>query len=141
MPSQAIVRMLTEADEALLLHADADVFDEQVDPKLAAQFLTDPRHHMAAAILDGTMVGMASAVHYVHPDKPAELWINEVGVARRCQRQGIARQLMQTLFGHAKALGCGQAWVATELDNAAARSLYRSAGGAEEVIAYYTFRL
>jgi hypothetical protein len=28
-----------------------------------------------------TVVGFASAVHYVHPDKAPELWINEVGVA------------------------------------------------------------
>ena len=133
--------MLTMADVSLLLNADADVFDEEVNPKLASQFLADPRHHMAAALLDGTIVGMASAVHYIHPDKPAELWINEVGVAGRCRRQGIARRLMQALFDHARALGCAEAWVATELDNTAARELYRSSGGAEEKIAYYTFRL
>lgn len=133
--------MLTQADEALLLQADDDVFDEKVNPELAAEFLADPRHHMAAALLDGTIVGMASAVNYIHPDKPPELWINEVGVAGRCRRQGIARRLMQTLFDHARALGCGAAWVATELDNTAARELYRSAGGAEEEIVYYTFRL
>ena len=133
--------MLTMADVSLLLNADADVFDEKVDPELAAQFLADPRHHMAAALLDGTIVGMASAVHYIHPDKPAELWINEVGVAGRCRRLGIARRLMQALFDHARALGCAEAWVATELDNTAARELYRSSGGAEEKISYYTFRL
>ena len=133
--------MLTMADVSLLLNADADVFDEEVNPKLASQFLADPRHHMAAALLDGTIVGMASAVHYIHPDKPAELWINEVGVAGRCRRLGIARRLMQALFDHARALGCAEAWVATELDNTAARELYRSSCGAEEEIAYYTFRL
>ena len=29
------------------------------------------------------IVGFASAVHYVHPDKPPELWINEMGVVRQ----------------------------------------------------------
>ena len=29
----------------------------------------------------GTMVGFVSAVHYVHPDKGPELWINEVSVS------------------------------------------------------------
>jgi aminoglycoside 6'-N-acetyltransferase I len=123
MAEQVIVRMLTQADEALLLHADDDVFDEEVSPKLAAEFLADPRHHMAAALLDGTIVGMASAVHYIHPDKPAELWINEVGVAGRCRRQGVARRLMQALFDKGRELGCRVAWVATELDNTAAREL------------------
>ncbi len=141
MADPVIVRMLTQADEALLLRADDDVFDNEVDPKLAAEFLADPRHHMAVALLDGTIVGMASAVHYIHPDKPPELWINEVGVAERCRRQGIARRLMQALFAHGRELGCGVAWVATELDNKAARALYRSEGAAEEVVAYYTYRL
>lgn len=141
MADPVIVRMLTQADEALLLQADEDVFDNEVDPKLAAEFLADPRHHMAVALLDGTIVGMASAVHYIHPDKPPELWINEVGVAERCRRQGIARRLLQALFDHGRELGCGVAWVATELDNTAARALYGSEGAAEEVIAYYTYQL
>jgi hypothetical protein len=35
------------------------------------------------------VVGFASGVHYVHPDKSPELWINEVGVARsHCRYSG-----------------------------------------------------
>jgi aminoglycoside 6'-N-acetyltransferase I len=141
MTDRVIIRMLTEADLPLLLQADEDVFDEAVNPELAAEFLADPRHHMAAAILDGTIVGMASGVHYIHPDKPPALWINEVGVAERCRRQGIARRLIETLLDHASTIGCGEAWVATELDNTPARGLYRSTRGAEEEIVYYTYQL
>jgi ribosomal protein S18 acetylase RimI-like enzyme len=80
-------------------------------------------------------------VHYVHPDKPPELWINEVGVSGAYRDRGIGRQLLETLKTHGRALGCGEAWVLTEPGNAAARALYRAAGGAEAEIVYVTIPL
>ena len=79
----------------------------------------------------GNPVGFASAVHYVHPDKPAELWINEVGVSPRHRRLGIARSLLRELLVLGRRIGCQEAWVLTERENDAATGLYRSLGGAE----------
>ena len=87
------------------------------------------------------MVGMASGVHYVHPDKAPELWINEVGVAPTHEGRGIGRQLLRALFAHGRALGCTEAWLGTEPDNARARRLYAAVGGQEETMVYVTFRL
>lgn len=86
-------------------------------------------------------MGFASGVHYVHPDKPAELFINEVGVADTHQGRGIARRLMQTLLDHGRGLGCVTAWVGTEQSNAAANRLYASAGGVPEDFVLYAFDL
>lgn len=136
-----IVRLL-EADEAELLGQVApDVFDEPVDSRWAAEFLTDPRHHLAVAMdEDSVVVGMASAVHYVHPDKPPELWINEAGVAPSHVRQGLATRLLNTLLQHGAALGCTSAWVLTEPDNGPANALYSGLGGrAEETVLYEFF--
>ena len=141
MEASIEIRLLGAADSDLLDSVADGIFDQAVQPALTAEYLADPRHHIAAAIADGRIVGFASAVHYIHPDKPAELWINEVGVAEPCQRQGIGRRLMQALLEHGRALGCTEAWVLTELDNDAARGLYGEAGGAEERIAYFTFHL
>ncbi len=74
---------------------------------------------------------MASAVHYVHPDKAPELWVNEVGVAPTHWRQGIGRHLLHALFVRGRELGCRGAWVGTEPDNLAARQLYAALGGVE----------
>jgi ribosomal protein S18 acetylase RimI-like enzyme len=126
-----IIKILGPEDGAVLDNVDADVFDHPVDPRWAAEFLIDRRHHLAVAILDGQVVGMASAVHYVHPDKPPELWINEVGVAASQRNQGIGRRLLAALFGRGRELGCGEAWVLTDESNAAARRLYAAAGGDE----------
>jgi aminoglycoside 6'-N-acetyltransferase I len=125
------IRLLAPGDASVLENVAPDVFDNAVDPRWTAEFLADPRHHLAVAIDGGRVVGMASAVHYLHPDKPPELWINEVGVAPNYQGRGIGRGLLQALFAHGRELGCRQAWVATEPGNAAARKLYSAAGGTE----------
>ncbi|HZS61848.1 MAG TPA: GNAT family N-acetyltransferase [Gemmatimonadaceae bacterium] len=133
--------MLGRDDANVLERVAADVFDNDIEPGLVAEFLADPRHHLAVAIEDGVVVGMASAVHYVHPDKLAEMFVNEVGVTPAYQRRGIGRQLMQALLGHAKQLGCAVAWVGTETTNAAARGLYAAVGGKEAPMIVVSFDL
>ena len=121
---------ILNADDAAVLDRVADgVFDGEIQPELAREFLGDLRHHLAVALDDGTVVGFVSGVHYVHPDKPAELWINEVAVAPTHVRRGIAQSLLRLLFDSGRALGCAQAWVLTDRDNIAAMRLYASVGG------------
>ncbi len=135
------VRLLIPGDALTLTRVAPDVFDHSIDPELSAEFAADPRHHLAVALDDGTVVGMASAVHYVHPDKPPELWISEVGVAPPYQRTGIGRRLMKALFDLGRELGCREAWVATEPDNEAANGLYAAVGGEHEPCVVYSFEL
>jgi aminoglycoside 6'-N-acetyltransferase I len=125
------VRMLNAGEEDILAIPAPGVFDNDIDPKLAREFLADPRHHIAVALDNGVVVGFASAVDYIHPDKPRELWINEVGTAPTHQGQGIGKRVMACLTAHGKSLGCKVAWVLTDTDNTAARALYKSAGGKE----------
>lgn len=125
------VRLLGPDDAAHLLHAADDVFDAPVIPALAKEFLADPRHHIVAAIAGTHIIGFASGFHYVHPDKPAQMFINEVGVAEPWQRRGMGRALIDALVTHARSLGCTEAWVLTDDDNGAARALYTAAGGAD----------
>jgi len=122
-------RILQATDAAVLDQVAAGVFDNDVQPALAREFLGDARHHIAVALDDAVVVGFASGVHYVHPDKPAELWINEVGVAPTHLRRGLAQSLLRLLFDAGRALGCGQAWVLTDRANTAAMRLYASVGG------------
>jgi GNAT superfamily N-acetyltransferase len=126
------VHILGPDDRAVLQHVAPDVFDDPVDMRWSAEFLADPRHHLAVAIEDGLVVAMASALHYVHPDKPPELWVNEVGVAPTHQGRGIGRRALAALLAHARTLGCQEAWVLTSADNTAARRMYAAVGGREE---------
>jgi len=137
------IRHLGPDDERVLQRVAVGVFDHEVDPKLVSEFLRDPRHHLVVAIEDGSVVGFASGVHYVHPDKPAELWINEVGVAPSHQRQGLGKRLLQALFARGRELGCREAWVLTSPANGPAVRLYESVGGVDlaDPPVMFTFRL
>ncbi len=125
------IRMLLPTEAELLTDLDDDVFDDVIEVAWRDEFFADPRHHLAAAF-DGTrIIGMASGVHYLHPDRPPELFINEAAVAEAYRNQGIGRKLLETLLAHAATLGCESAWVLTHTDNAAARRMYAAAGGVE----------
>jgi GNAT superfamily N-acetyltransferase len=128
------IRVLGPTDGAILQNVAPDVFDHPVDARWSAEFLADPRHHLAVAIDvgSGQVVGMASGVHYVHPDKPPELWVNEVGVAQAHQGRGVGRRVLAALLAHARTLGCHEAWVLTSYANTPARRMYAAAGGVEE---------
>ena len=135
------IHLLGRGDGSLLERVAHGVFDNPVDPRLTAEFLADERHHMVVAIHNDVVVGMASGVNYIHPDKPPELWVNEIGVAPEFQRRGIGKRLMEALFDHARTLGCTDAWLGTEESNTAARALYAATGGEEARMVYVTFDL
>ena len=126
------IRMLRKRDDEVLARVGPGVFDDPIDARRAAEFLADPRHHLAVAVDDGVVVGFVSAVHYVHPDKPAaEMWINEVSVGTTHRGRGIAKDLLRAVFAVGRQLGCREAWVLTDRSNAPAMRTYAGAGGVE----------
>ena len=135
------VRLLDETDIDLLVGAGTDVFDNPVQPDLARAYLAHPDYVIALAHEGGRVVGMATGLYYFHPDKPVELFVNEVGVAESHHRRGIGKRLMETLFVAARSRGVKYAWVGTETDNAPAIALYESCGGRNQGMAYFEFDL
>ncbi|WP_439545228.1 GNAT family N-acetyltransferase [Sandarakinorhabdus sp.] len=122
------VRRLGPDDLALLLGAGT-LFDDPLRPDMAARFLAHPDHHLFAAVHAGKMIGFVSAMSYLHPDKPLEYWLNEVGVNEAWHRCGVGRRLMMAALDHSWRLGCTAAWVLTNSSNRAARGLYAACGG------------
>jgi aminoglycoside 6'-N-acetyltransferase I len=133
-------RALDIGDIAILDNVADDVFDHELIPAQTARFLEDPSHFIVVAIDQGVVVGIGTANEYLHPDKPVQFWVQEMGVAPAWQRQGIGRRLLQMLLNIARERGLEEVWVGTEDDNLPARELYRSQGGAEESFVMYTFR-
>jgi ribosomal protein S18 acetylase RimI-like enzyme len=125
------IRVLGPEDDLVLTRVAPDVFDQPINPVWAGEFLRDPRLHLAVALDRGTVVGFASGVHYLHPDKPPELFINEVGVAPTHHRQGLGQRVLQALLERGRSLGCSQAWVLTSRSNTAAKRLSASLGGSD----------
>ncbi len=137
--SPITIRVLGPTEAHVLATVAPDVFDNSVDPRWMAEFFADPRHHIVVALDGDTVVGMATGVHYVHPDKAPELFVNEVGVTPTHHRRGIAQEILRTLLAHGYALGCTGAWVGTEEDNAPARRLYESVGAAKDAESFVLY--
>ncbi len=135
------IKLLGRADGHVLDKVSADVFDYEIDPRWTAEFFEDPRHHIIVAVDAGLVIGMVTSFHYVHPDKPPQMFINELGVALSHRRRGIARSLMQAMLRHARTLGCTEAWVGTEDENVEARGLYESLSSPGEHFFLYTLEI
>lgn len=136
------VRRLGPGDSALLDAIGNDVFDEPVHAGRLAAYLVAPGHLMVLAFDAGLVVGQCAAVIHRHPDKPTELYVDEVGTASTHRRRGIARMMLDEMFAWGRELGCEEAWLGTELDNDPAIALYRGYAPVEdEAIQYYLFRL
>ena len=135
-PSKAVppweARLLEPGDAAILQKVADGVFDHRVQPALAEAVLADRSNLVAVALEGDVVVGMATGFAYLHPDKPLQLFVNEVGVAPTHRRRGIARRLVELLLQRGAALGCEEAWAATEEENVAARRLFASVKGKED---------
>ncbi len=123
------IRALNAGDDDILRHVADGVFDLAVDPDLTAEFLADPRHHLVVAVDQGVVVGMVSGVHYVHPDKRPELWINELGVAPTHRQRGVGTALLRALLDVGRRLNCTEAWVLTDRANLTGIRTYQAVGG------------
>ena len=136
------IRRMQGGDEAAFQSIAPDVFDEPIQPGRLKDYLRSPGHIMVLALEDTLVVGQCAGVIHSHPDKPTELYVDEVGTASTHRRQGIARAMLDELFAWGRELGCEEAWLGTELDNDAANALYRGYRPVEdEAIQYYLFRL
>ncbi len=128
-----VIRRLVAADQSLLSNVAPGVFDDPIIPASAEKFLADPNSVLVAALdgkKDSLVVGFASAMIYLHPDKSApEMLILEVGVDDTYRKRGIGKGIMKAVLAEGQAAGCKLAWLATEPDNAAALALYKSVGG------------
>jgi ribosomal protein S18 acetylase RimI-like enzyme len=107
----------------------AEAFDYDILPADTRRFLADERHVLVLAYFAGRPAGFVSAVEVLHPDKPAELFLNEIGVMQGLRRLGIARALIEELKQLGREQKCATMWVLTDSSNVAAMALYRSTGG------------
>jgi ribosomal protein S18 acetylase RimI-like enzyme len=123
----AIVR-IEPANLALLEAVDPDCFDEPIDLARAARCVASPDAALFVAVAGGVVVGQCLAAIHRHPDKPTELYLDDLAVSPTFQRRGIATRLVEACRAWARTHGAEELWVATEPDNAAATALYRALG-------------
>lgn len=138
------IRKLGPGDEAVLANVADGVFDEAIRPDLARRFLETDHYRIFVALDGDCVVGMVTGFTHFHPDKEVEFFVNELGVDDRYRRQGIGTRLMQAILSEAKAMGCSEAWLGTEQDNAPALGIYRkllTTEDTEETAVIFTYDL
>jgi len=136
------VRRMQPDDEALFQRVAPEVFDEPILASRLHDYLRTPGHLMVLAFEDDLIVGQCAGVLHRHPDKPTELYIDEVGTASTHRRMGIASLMLNELFAWAREVGCAEAWLGTEADNEPAKALYRRLEPKQdETIQYFVFDL
>src|SRR4051812_50184849 len=102
------IKQVKPGDVALFDRVADAVFDEPVDPGRLAAYLAESGHHMLVALLAGEVVAQVAAVIHRHPDKPTELYIDEVGVTPALQRRGVARGGLRRGVALRQRLGGGE---------------------------------
>lgn len=126
-------KLADTSDLSAMIEAGDNLFDYPIKKKRAIEFLEDSRHHLFLAYDDLKLVGMVSALDYVHPDKDPNLFINEASVLEAYQNQGIGQELVKHMVKYGQdVLGCNEAWVATMQSNIQAQKAYVAAGGITE---------
>jgi ribosomal protein S18 acetylase RimI-like enzyme len=110
--------------------AAAGLFDHPIHTRATTAFLADERHHLLIGYAGDRPAGFVTAVELLHPDKPQpEMFLYELGVDPAYRRHGVATALMERLVELCHERGCGEMFVLTDEDNAAAEATYRKAGG------------
>jgi GNAT superfamily N-acetyltransferase len=122
----ARIERITDDVDAVL--AASDLFDLPAVAEHTGRFLAAPDHFLFLAYVDDEPVGFISGVETVHPDKGAEMFLNELAVAEPYRRQGTGKALVAALRDLAVERGCIAMWVLTDHDNPGARATYESAG-------------
>lgn len=118
------ITRITPANTDLLAQVDPEVFDHPLSADRLAAFVAEARHLLVIARKGALVVGQIRAMVHLQPDGPAQLYIDNLGVAPQVQRQGIALSLLHAAFLWGQDRDCAEAWVATEPDNLPARAIY-----------------
>ena len=126
---QIIVRRLSAGEERILENVADEVFDSPTNNLLSRKFLSETHNLLVVALDDDLVVGMGSGLFHYHPDKEAELWVNELGVSPLYHRKGIATAILTKMQAIAEESHCRGCWLLTEPDNEAANALYASLSG------------
>lgn len=135
------IHRLTPHNTDLLERVAEEVFDEPVRADRLAAYVAEPGHLLLLGLAQGEVIAQVAAVIHRHPDKPTELYIDEVGVTPAFHRQGVATRMLEEMFAIGRSLGCKEAWVGTEPDNEAAGALYRRFGAEPQAIVMYEYEI
>ena len=122
-------RKLTAADLPLAMGINENFREGFITQAGGAQFLSDERNWLFAAMEDAQIVGFAYGCEVHRPNGTKCLYIHEVGVMDARQRQGVGTTMMEALKEACRAREIPKFFLYTEQENVGANALYRKTGG------------
>lgn len=131
--------LITADNAALLDHIEKGVYEAPIKADFLAASLANPHQILIVAVVGGAVVGKAQAYIFYFPEKPAEIYIEEIDVAKKWRRQGVATGLMEAVGAEGKKRGIAEYWLITEKDNKGARALYERTAHREQKSIWYEF--
>jgi GNAT superfamily N-acetyltransferase len=126
----AIGKLLAE-----LIHAldNTEGIDIGIAVKTCQRLLNDANSHFLVAELKGAPVGFINfTVRQTVLHRGPSAMIDELVVARDCQRKGVGEQLVLSALGECERLGCCEVEASTEKTNVKARRFYKQCGFGEK---------
>lgn len=132
-----LVRVTSE-NARVLRAVDEDIFDAELSAELVDAFVSVRSNLLVVAVCKGTVIGQVQGNVQLHLDARPQLYIDNLGVAGRTQRQGVA-SLLAAIADCGVERGCEQAWIVTEPENHAANALYQSIGALATDVTLYSF--
>lgn len=127
------VRRLGVRHLPLLVGLGRSLFDGPADPTALRSYLADPRNLFLVATVGGVGAGFlrGTTLRQLHTRRP-QMFLYEIGVARRFRRQGVGEALMHRLLRYCREHRYDEVFVLTQPTNRAAVRLYRSTGAVTE---------
>lgn len=121
------------AGDAEKLAAASHLFDEPVDEVAAERYLSAPENAVFVAYVGDEPAGFVrgTILHQLSTAR-RQLFLYEIAVDRRFQRQGIGRALIEAMAGLARNEDCAEMFVFTNRSNRAAMQLYEATGAVTE---------
>lgn len=131
--------LITADNRDLLGAIEKQVFEAPVRDDFLDACLANPHQFLIVAVADAKVIGKALSYIFFFPDKPAEIYIEEIDVAKKWRRKGIASGLMDAVGAEGKKRGIAEYWLITEKDNEGARALYERTAHNEQKSVWYEF--
>lgn len=88
--------LLSSQNQSLLKNVAEDVFDYRIDFELLKQYLAQASHITVLAVASEQVVGQLRGIAHFQPDEPAQIYIDNLGVAPMHKRSGIGRGLVKS---------------------------------------------
>lgn len=121
----------------------ASVFGERsavVSQEYAAGLLHRDDFLVIAGLVDGEPIaGLTAFVLPLTRSETAEMFIYDIAVAPKHQRQGIGRRLVQEVRSFATKHNIATTWVPADDEDDLALEFYRSIGGTPQAVTIFTF--